>query len=337
MAPKKSEIEETTEELESSETESTEAEEAEDTDAESTGAESTEGADDDAEAKGTDTDVPFWLQDEDEEADKSSFETVPVAAIVKLKSKLKGKLKESNDEVERLKEELRLLKAQGNASAALTPPKRPRVADFDGDDEAYEAAMDKYEEEKLIYQKQVLRTEQDQTQQIKQQEQAVAKAVDAHYERANKLVQDFGVSTEVYQQADQNVKEAIEAVMPDAGETVFNQFISLIGDGSEKTMFYAGKNKAAQAELKSLLAEDKSGLKAMFYLGKISERINGTKTQQSRARKPAPQHRGDARASTQGGALKRKWDAAHAKGNTQEAYNIKQQAKKAGVNTNEWS
>lgn len=286
--------------------------------------------------------APFWMQEEevidDEEGTESKAATAPVSALVKLKRKLKGTISERDEEIERLRLENETLKASRTAphiEIATQAPKRPRNADFDTDDE-YEEAMDKYEADKMQFAINHVSTSHSQADQIKQRTQKVLANVDSHYDRAAKLVEESGINPEVYQQADKTVKSIIESIMPGKSEAVFNGIIDIIGEGSEKTLFYIGRNKAAQNEFAALLAEDPTGLKASIYLGRATERIIGTKTQTTRAPAPSAQLRGDNVSSVKESAFKKKYEAAHGKGDVQAAFNAKQEAKKAGINVKEW-
>lgn len=279
--------------------------------------------------------TPFWLQ---EEGEQESSKQVPEAAIISIKKKLKGQLREQGSEIERLTQEIERLK-QGQAKAVTKPelPKRPRITDFE-DDDSYEQAMDEYEAAKIEYQSNTISTTQAQKQQIAARLQKLEEDIDGHYDRAAKLIEKSGINPDVYQQADVTVKKAIDSILPKAGETVFKEFVSLMGEGSEKTMFYIGRNKAALNEFSSLLTNDKSGLSAAYHLGTLNAKISGTQQNKtSRAPKPATQIAGDASATAKSGAFKKKYEEAHKKGNTQAAYNIKKEARSAGIDTSKWS
>jgi len=285
---------------------------------------------------------PFWLQDEEDtdEDSQTSSGSVPEATLVHIKKKLKGKIREKDDEIQALRRELEELKAQkagGSADPQIEKPKRPRLEDFDTEEE-FEAALDEYEEKKLEYIQKVALAKQQQELEAQKRAEQLARSIDAHYERASKLVKEAGISPEVYQQADAQVKEAIEEVLPGAGESVFNEFVNIVGEGSEKAMFYLGRNKTAREQFKSLLATDRTGLKAVFQLGQIVAKINGAQTvKTSRAPKPATEVKGDASPSSKSNALLRKYREAHKRGDVQLAYNIKKQAKAEGIDTSTWS
>jgi len=289
--------------------------------------------------------APFWLQEEEPdssgEEDEEAPETggVPVAKHVQTKKKLKAKLSEKDDELSKIKEELEQLKngqAQGRQQDDA-PPKRPRRADFD-DEDAFEDAMDKYEDEKIEYQTQYVQKNSHQNQQQKQRQQQIDQAVDDHYSRAEKLVEKHSIKPEIYQQSDATVKGIIKTALPKLNpEVVFNGMVELLGEGSEITMFHIGRNKEASNEFSRLLQSDPSGLKASAYLGRIAERVSGAKANRnSQAPAPAAKLKGDEASSAKGQASHKKWADAHKKGRSQEAYNIKQAAKKQGIDVSSW-
>ena len=280
-----------------------------------------------------------WMADESDgdsdDEDDVDGKGVPVATHVKVKHKLKAKLGEKDELIAELKGKVAQLSTQQPvAPMELNPPKRPRSSDFGTDDE-FETAMDSYEDQNREYMAQFASHNTVQTQKVQRQEEETTKAVDDHYTRAEKLVQENSINPDVFQKTDLMVKSIIESVLPKAGEQVFNHLVTLVGEGSEKTMFYLGRNKAAQHEFHSLLAQDKTGLKAALYLGRITERIGGAKNQSSRSPKPATNLQGDVNQSPKGNALYRKWQNASGK-DPQKAYNLKKEAKAKGIDTSQW-
>lgn len=289
---------------------------------------------------------PFWMAEEaaSEETDEAeetetgeeSHVEKPVSALVKLKRKLKGKIGEQTSEIEQLKAKIEALERQVPQTATtVTAPKRPRSIDFDTDED-YENALDKYEEEKLQYQMQHISTTQKQAETVDQRIRAIAEGVDKHYDRAAKLIVEYGIKPEVYQYADAKVKSIIDSVLPGQGESVFNALVEKLGEGSEKIFFHIGRIQAAQDTFLSKLHSDPSGISLALYLGELKKEIKGTKNQLSKAPAPSAQLRGDDVSTAKGSALKRKYEEASKKGNAQEAYNLKKEARKAGLDTSTW-
>ena len=282
-----------------------------------------------------------WMQEDDEEQDSSRM--VPEAAIIKAKQKLKGRLAdqkaESDTEIKKLRAEIEALKAGKVATPQATPtarPKRPRESDFDTD-EAYEAAMDVYLDEMMtnrltqFEQKKTIQTTQQQAQ------ETLTKAVDEHYTRAAKLQESKGIDPNIFARADNTVRSAIEAIRPGQGDLLTDQLIQTLEDGSEMVMYNLGVNASRRGELISALVSDPSGLKAVAYLAGLKTQLTlNTKQRRSNAPKPPSEVDGDIPPNAKAGALKRKYDAAHKKGGGQEAYNIKKEAKKMGVDVSSW-
>ena len=273
-----------------------------------------------------------WLDDDDQ----STSDQMPVSAHIRAKRKLKGKIGDRDSEIEQLRREIAELK-----TARSIPPKddtlvRPKEADFESLDE-FNKALDEYEDKRLDNKLSVAQTQRSiNTRQIQAQEK-LGRDVDAHYERASKLVVDSGISADSYKQADEVVRNAIEAIKPNLGDIIVDQMISLLGDGSEKVFYKLGKNKALRNELVSLLVEDPNGLKATAFLGEQKAKILHTTKRRSAAPAPASDlDGGDAAVSGKERVHKKKYDSAHSKGNLQAAYNAKKAAKAAGINTSNW-
>ena len=284
--------------------------------------------------------VEAWMEEE-EEQDSSG---VPLGAHIKMKNKLKGRLSdqkaESELEIEKLRAENAALKAGTVKTQAPTPtarPKRPRADDFDTD-EAYDKAMDVYEDSLL--QTHFERAEQTKT--IKttqaQAQEALTQSVDDHYTRAAKLQESKGIDPTIFSRADNTVRSAIEAIRPGQGDLLTDQLIQTLEDGSEMVMYNLGVNKSRRDALISALASDPSGLKAVAYVAGLKTKLTLNTTQRrSAAKKPASEVDGDIPPNAKAGALKRKYDAIHKKnGGGQEAYNIRKEARKMGVDTSSW-
>lgn len=282
--------------------------------------------------------VEPWMEDEDAQTPSD----VPVGTHIRMKQKLKGRLTDKNEELETLKAENIALKAGMQTTPSTPPqlkelPKKPQEEDYDTIQE-HEEALNEYDQKMVDIR---LDTANKKVEIRRIHEAAKVKleeAVDGHYSRAAKLIQDNGIDTEVYKKADQVVREAIETILPNKGDLVADQIISIVGEGSEKVMYFLGRNKNALNEFKSLLMGDSSGLKAAMFLGQQKERLLQTKRKTSNAPPPDGDINGDKSASdsSKGKALLRKREAAIKKGNIQLAYDIKKQARGAGVDVSNW-
>ena len=290
------------------------------------------GVDDDDVDDDDDKGGEAWMADEEGQPPS----TVPVGTHIRMKQKLKGRLSSQNDELTRLREENAQLKAGQRTQQSSKPPVRPKENDFETLAE-FDKALADYDQKMVDFRLQAANQKN-----AAQQMQLAAKAkleeaVDGHYTRAAKLIQDNGIDTEVYQQADQTVREAIETLMPGRGDLVTDQIISVLGEGSEKVMYYLGRNKNALNELKTLLVEDPTGLKSSLYLGQQRERLLNNKQRLSKAPAPGKKVKGDATpTSAQEKSLLKKRRAAVKAGNIQLAYDIKKQAKQEGIDVSTW-
>lgn len=280
----------------------------------------------DEEGNPIEAEIPLFMQDGDDDG----LAPVPAKTHIKKTMKLRGKLEVADDEIERLTRENEQLKS---GTIAAPPEKliRPKRDDFDTDDE-YDDAYDTYRDQKADARSQGV---QSQTNAMKSQE-ARESSVAGHYERAEKLVTEFSITPDAYTKADTEVRNAVEAIMPKRGDGVVDHLISEMGEGSEKVIYFLGVNKAARRELQAALLEDPQGIKAAIYLGKLSSKMDGTKSKTSRAAKPAAKLKGGESAPANEKAFIKKYKDAHKAKDTQKAFDTKQAAKKAGIDTSNW-
>ena len=264
---------------------------------------------------------------------------VPVSTHIRMKQKLKGKLADSNEELERLRKENETLKSGITTQTSPTLkelPNRPKEVDFETIQE-HDEALVKYDDEMLQIR---LDTANKKTELKNAQSRAkenLNQAVDAHYERASKLIQDNSIDTEVYKKSDLLVREAVEATRPGQGDIIVDQIIAIMGEGSEKVLYFLGRNKKALDKFKSLLVDDPSGLKTSLFLGQQKERLLTTKRKTSKAPPPGDDVHGDAApSSSKGKAFLKRRTAAIKKGDIQAAYDAKKEAKVAGIDVSAW-
>lgn len=273
---------------------------------------------------------PWQAVEKEEELDD-----VPATTHIRIKQKLKGRISDRDEEIERLKAENTQLKAQPKIKE-VKPLARPKEGDFE-ETADYHAALDDYETKMSAKRYDVLDQQRRQTVTQEKAKENLDQAVTEHYDRAAKLTEASGISAEVYKKADQTVREAVEAVIPGHGDLISDQLISMVGEGSEKVMYYLGRNRAALNEFRGLLLEDKSGMKAAIYLGRQKERLTTPGKRVSRTPAPVNELKGDGAPSNGNERkFKRSYDAAHKKGDGQAAYNAKKAAKAAGVDTKNW-
>lgn len=279
--------------------------------------------------------VEAWMQSEEES------ETVPVSVLAKTRSKLKGKIGEKDDEIEKLRAELESLRQpQQQQQVQSQLPPRPKREDFDYDDDKYDAAVDEWQMQR--FQQQHVQQSQQSQQTAAQQQQldAIKQASDSHYHRAEKLVGEGLVTAESYNKADTAVRNVFESQFPGQGDVVTDAIISqlsTVGDGSEKVMYYLGGNPTALRALKDKLAADKTGMQAMVYLGSLMNKVTTTPAKKvSQAPKPATRLKGEEATTTAAKPMLRKYQQAHKSGNTQLAFNVKREARQKGIDTSNW-
>ena len=276
-----------------------------------------------------------WMEEEEggeQDLDDPS-KNVPVGKFVSVKKKLKGQISDRDEEIERLKQERDdALKLKSTEPTVLV---RPKKDDFD-DDEAFEDALDTYNESRTTETINRTRLEDQKKAGQQQAQEKLTEAVDGHYERAETLIEKSGIKPEIYKAADTTVRKAVEAITPNLGDVIVDQVISILGDGSEKVIYFLGRNKAALAKFQSLLAADKSGMKAAVYLGQEKQRLTNPIRPRSNAPGPAKNIKGDVPITGAEARFKKKYDAAHGKNNLQSAYNAKKEAKAAGVDVSKW-
>lgn len=288
------------------------------------------GSDDDEE-----TEIESWkLTDEQQsEKDDRKFSDHDIAAA---KKKLKLKLESEKEENESLRAEIEKLKAQidgGQAQSTEQVQKikpRPTLESFDYDEEKYANAMSEW----LTSQVDTKLTERQKGAELQRQQelqkQNLDKAIDDHLNRAVNL-KDSGIDFDTYQNAELNVRRSIETIMPGMGDSITDNLIASIGNDSEKILYQLGVNSKVREEFESKLRSDKSGTKALIYLGELKGRLKDTVKRRSNAPKPAASAEGGESGKTGENALKAKYNKAKS---PQERFNIKQQARQAGISKN---
>lgn len=280
------------------------------------------------------TEVEDWMQtDAAKNADKKFTDFDIAAAKTKLRAKLEDK---HTDELDKLRAENEQLRSRTPEPKQLNRPKREDFLESDDPDEAYIDALTDYKIEKGAAKQATTVKEQESTRQQNDFQQAVSQEVDQHYERAVKLSEDSGISPELYQSADLKVRQVIESIFPNAGDSTTDHLISNLGEGSEKVFYSLGVNSTKRDKFESLLRSDKTGLKAAIYLGELKSELTAPNKRRTNAPKPAAQIKGDASTTPTVNALKKKYDAAHKKGDVSGAFKLKRAAKKEGIKTSSW-
>jgi hypothetical protein len=293
-----------------------------------TDGEDTSDNEDDTDTEEDTEDVEPWQREDD-------GKTVPLGVLKDTRNKLKGRISERNEEIEKLKAEIEALKKKPpemQAAGALKPPKE---FDFDTDEE-YQAALEEYHSKSINHRFELIEKNRRDEQRQRQAMENLTKSVDMHYERAAKLVSESGIDPEIYKNSDMTVRRSIETMRPNEGDIITDQLIDILGDGSEKVMYYLGRNRPALNQFMVLLSEDPAGIKAAAYLGEQKARLTVPQKRTSNARPPATKIKGDATTNNSAKRLLKKYQEAHKKGNVQAAYNIKKEARQAKIDVSTW-
>ena len=286
-------------------------------------------------AEGTKADAEDWMKGDEPEsqgAEKKFTDGDIGAAKAKWRAKAEAK---HQTELDALRAQLEAVQRQ-QVPQPTARPTREQFFDQDDPDDAYAEALMDWKMGATAAQQQATRTQYEQQREQLEARQATEQAVDQHYVRAAKLAEVSGISPELYQSADYRVRSTIEGLFPGGGDSVTDSLISVLGEGSERVFYNLGVNQARLAELKSLLTQDRSGLKASMYLGKLSAELNAPAKRKSNAPAPAAQVKGDMATTESGRALHKKYQEAHKSGNVGKAFSLKREAKAAGVNTQTW-
>ena len=285
-----------------------------------------------------------WQQTDDDtsESDQSGF--VPNAEAAKRRKQntaLRGTVKEKDTEIELLRKELEEAKSvNATVQTAPTLSTRPTREGCGYDEDAYDVALDAWNDEKLDLKIKSMNQAANQNQQQEQKAEAAKQhmqnSLNDHYARADKLVSDGKVKQEIFQAADGNVRNAIESVFNGAGNEMTDQIIARLNDmgaGSEKVVYLLGRNTSKLNELTGLLRNDPTGLSAMGFLGKLHSEVQDPQKRRSNAPKPASKLTGDAAATSSHGTLFKKWSKST---DPQTRINLKSKAKAAGEDVSSW-
>lgn len=285
----------------------------------------TEGESQEGEVK----EVEAW-QAEDEPASKGGdkHKDLTYDDFAKMRTKLKARISEKDEEMERLKAEVQALK-QGTQRPAQDVGKVPTLEGHDYDEAKYAAAMQAW----VISQVSNVTKAQDTQSKQAQQQQALQSQVESHYQRAAKLVKEFTIEPDLYQSADQSFRQTVDAAFPGHGDAMTDMLIARLGEGSEKLVYSVGRNATKREVLKAKLLEDPSGLSASVYLGGILKEVSTPVKKSTKAPAPAARAEGGESASSDTSNFKRKYEKAS---DPQSRFDIRRAAKKAGLDTSKW-
>lgn len=294
-------------------------------------------------ADGEETEVESWMLSDEQQSEDGH----EVAAQVR--RKWKTKLADEKEKTSQLEDKIAQLEAQLNSGQApqqseLSRPKRPNLSDdgIDYDDDKFNKAMDKYEDDLEAYRASQLDSRISANQksaQLEQQQQLHKQQIDQsvkdHLLRAEKLA-EHNIDADAYQNAELNVRRMIDSVAPGSGDAIADNLIHSLGEGSEKLFYQIGINATHRNEIQRRLQSDQSGTSALLYIGELKGKMNSLVKRKSSAPKPAANADGGETGATGEAAFKRKYSRAKS---AQERFKIAQEAKQAGVSKqiiNQW-
>ena len=252
---------------------------------------------------------------------------------------MRARLEKKHDkEKSELLARIEKLENERNSSAAQPvrgKAAKPKREDFEDDEQFFDALTDwKLATNDASRHASAQKEEQDRA--VRQYEETVNAAVEEHYERAVDLAEKSKISADMYKSADLKVREMADEVFPGAGDAIVDNLIYNLGEGSEKVMYNLGVNTKRRDHVRKLLQEDKTGLRASAYLGKLNGELSSPGKRNSKAPAPAANPTGDSKTSESFRALKRKYKEAHKRGDQQAAFNARREARRAGADVTDW-
>lgn len=285
--------------------------------------------------------VEDWMQAEEtetSESEKSGF--VPNHGVAAVKKKLKAKIEQKDNELEELKAQIEALKnGQGQAPApsvtVATP--RPKREDFDYDDDLYDAAVDKWNDERFEAKLNNHASQSTQKANQEAQKKKLEQAVETHYDRAAELVASGKVTEDAYLMADRTVRTSLDSIFKGQGDRIADMLINTLtsaGEGSEKVMYQLGVSSEKRNKMLALMSSDPSGLSASVYLGTLQAAIGSKQKRRNTGPKPAAKVQGEGGGKGPSSALHKKYLAA---GNDVQArISLKRKAKASGIDVSNW-
>jgi len=276
--------------------------------------------------------IPNWMQADTEEKQGN-------ADFARQRIKYKGKLDTKNEALDLANKRIQELE-QNRQQPQQSSDQAPKLDDFyDSPDPDAAYLQSKIEHNiKLNNMQQQAQYQQNQQQyQQRQQAAELEKAVDEHYTRAASLSKEAGISSERYQNSDFRVRSAVDSVFQGNGDSVVDNLIANLGDGSQRVIYNLGVNNERLSTFIDLLKVDPSGLKASMYLGKLNGQLSTPRKAKSNAPKPTPSLSGDGKvvsASEKG--LKKAYQAQSGATNLTERFRLRKEGKAAGYDVSNW-
>lgn len=283
----------------------------------------------DEQKEGEETETEAWMQT-DEESSSDNEKKFTDHDIAAAKKKLKARVSNQSSEIDELKTQVAQLK-QGTVTKTEAPNlNMPLLSEYDYDEELHAKAIGEWHN-KLISSKVDASNQQAQvTAQEAQQLSERNKSVDSHYQRAVVLSEKSGIKPDDFRESELKVRQAMDSLVHGKGDDMVDNIISTLGEGSEKVMYYLGRNPDALDKMVNLARGNAFAM--MMEFGNLKAKLTATKNNISTARKPTKKISGDEK----GGSVtsfKKRYDKAKT---PQERLNIKWAAKAEKVSTAGW-
>lgn len=281
------------------------------------------------EGEAVETETEAWMTEE------TAPKTVPLATLQNVRGKLKEKNRDLQGENSDLRGELEKLKAQipqGQPQPQAASTVMPTLESCEYDETKYQAALNVHYQNQSNAQ--FTHNQQVASQQAQAQKQLndIQQKSDEHYKRAQELVTKHGINPEMYGQADRNVRQAIDQILPGQGDATTDRIISILGEGSEKVLYAIGRNDAELDKVKAKLISDPTGLALVAYLGQKNAEFSMPAKKKSQAPKPATKISGKT-PNKEASKFERTIKAAQKKGDHQAEFTARMAARRAGVDT----
>lgn len=284
------------------------------------------------EEESTDFELELEGEPEPSQQRKPSAEEALIHKLTKAKKRAKSAEEEKDVLLKRVEElEKRLAAPQQEPQRPpvgnVAEPKMPDIYDpgIDGDRAKYDQAVKKFLADYTKYQGRHSEAEQaqaDYKQIIKAKTETLAKRA-ATFATENKVSID-------------RVAEALELATADIDAAVnldgaLAHLLDTVGDGSERIAYYLGTNESARSQIKAMLKDDPTGLKAIAHMTRLSEKLKPKQRKQlSKAPEPDQPLQGDAISSMSASQLQSEWDRTDGK-DFEKLRKLRQKARELGV------
>ena len=236
-----------------------------------------------------------------------------IARLITQREKAREESNEKDSENQQLRQQLEQMQAELNVIKSTKLNEAPKWSDYDSD-EAYQSAVVEWAQSKNKPQPQANPIEM--LTQF-QRQQSLDSAINGHYQRAEKLAEQFP-----------DYSAAEEVAIQSLGKALV-QDIAAKSEKSAEIMLFFGRNPDRAAQFKHLA--DTDGTRAAIELG----RLEASLTIKPKTKTPPPEP-DEALEGGGGGNVQARYERelkkARAAGNTREAINIRKRASAEGVN-----